>query len=473
MAISVSRYEKVRDCIIDAWSTTWPAVSGCGTRTEYYSATSYLCPSGAEQVWYEPERVNEVQDRRKMNGKTSGRKYPYIHTPRLVSRVITRQFVAKRVCGGSSGLRPYRQFGSVERVGGYCTPVVSRVDDLGSQYPLWIENYTGFTGNDNVLYAIDTSEITAAKTSVENEAAISALSSYDLLTEIAEAREIPGAVRSASEGLYNILKKLARDFDPKTLRRASRFRPRDLLRHADRVFRTLGSTWMGYRYAVMPLVYSYRDVLKTAQRGVNNTTRNAKVIVPKRTATGVPSSTTDYKWSYDEGSVVVRANIFQHFEWETLAKYSGVGFNPLVTAWELIPYSFVFDWFVNMGDYITRTTAIPCNDGFAGSVSIRSKYTRKTYIHFKSDNQSVTIWNYIPTNWWGSTPPNPPSIPIPRPEESQMIQSIETDAYERNPMFALNAARLQFNPSLNWKRLLDSAVLSSNLLKTLVKKVFK
>jgi len=472
MALSTKRYELIQECIIPAWSYTWPAVSGCASVTEYYGATSSLGPSSDERVYYEPERIVETKDLRKMNGKTSGRHYPYIQTPRFVSRTITRQFVAKRL-DGNSGYLPYNQYGTVERVGGYCTRVIGRVDALGPFYPLWYENFTSFVGNDNIFFAIPTNDITAARTSVENEVVNSALSSYDLLTEIAEAREIPGTVRSASEGLYNILRKMSRDFDPKTLRRASRIRPRDLLRHANRMFRTLGNTWMGYRYAVMPLVYSYRDVLKTAQRGVNTTTRMAKTIVPIRTATAVPSASTTYKWSADVGSVTVRGNIFQHFEWETLAKYSGVGINPFVTAWELIPYSFVFDWFVNMGDYITRATSVPMNDGYAGSVSTRTKYTRSTYIHFKSESKQLSIWNYLPNNWWGASPPTPPSIPVSRPEESQLIQSIEYNEYSRDPIFALNAPKLQFNPSLNWKRLIDSSVLSYNLLRTIVKKVLK
>jgi len=31
--------------------------------------------------------------------------------------------------------------------------------------------------------------------------------------------------------------------------------------------------------------------------------------------------------------------------------------NPLVVAWELVPYSFVFDWFIQVGDWLTALTA--------------------------------------------------------------------------------------------------------------------
>jgi hypothetical protein len=32
--------------------------------------------------------------------------------------------------------------------------------------------------------------------------------------------------------------------------------------------------------------------------------------------------------------------------------------NPLVVAWELIPFSFVADWFIQVGDYLTALTAL-------------------------------------------------------------------------------------------------------------------
>lgn len=472
MVTSVKRYEHIQDASIDAWSYTWPAVSGCGTRQLYYNATSAQGPSDTTVLYYEPMREVNVKDNRKLRGYHPKLAYPYSHTPRFVSRRIYRQFVLKRL-DGANGYRPIRQFGQVERVGGYCTPVVHSVQDMGPQYPMWWENSVNFVGTDNVLYDFDSAEIDAAITDVENNVAIEALTSYDLLTELAEMREIPKLVTSACESMYNILTNLKKSFKIKDLKRAGILRPIDLLTHPERVFRNIANMWMGYRYGVMPLVYSMRDILKTIDRGVNMVNRKARYITPRRTSTQQPSPAYDYKWSAYEGQIIIRGNIFQHFDFDTVANFSGIGFNPAVTAWELIPYSFVFDWFVNMGDYITRSTAIPMNDGYSGCMSKRSKYTRTTWVHFKADDKYISASNYIPTNWWGSTPDQLPQIKIARPEESQPLYRDEVDEYERWMLFSLNGARLQFNPSLNWKRLLDGSVLSYNLLRNLVNKSLK
>lgn len=408
--------------------------------------------------------MTEVKDRRRLSGYHPHAPWRYSATPRFMSKTTVRNYVLKRM-DGNHGYTPLRQFGEVRRVGGYCTNIPIRVEDLGPQYPIWFVNEVSFTGTEYVKTTINSSEVDAAVTSVENEVANEALTCYDLLTEIAEARELPSFVRSSSNTLIDVIRTLKRSFSLKDLKRAAHITPRDLLKHPYRVFRDLGDLWMGYRYGLMPLIYSARDLLKMMDRGVNMTSRKSKYIVPYRTSTNMPSASTDYKWSEMEGTVVVRGTIFQHFNWDTAAKYAGVGINPFVTAWELIPYSFVFDWFVNVGDYITRSTTLPLNDGYSGCMSKRTTTTKKIWVHYKADNKSINVPYIIPNNWVGSYPLNPPSIPISRPEESQLLQTITVDEYSRWCLYSLNAAKLQVNPSLNWKRLLDSAVMSHNLLR--------
>jgi len=55
---------------------------------------------------------------------------------------------------------------------------------------------------------------------------------------------------------------------------------------------------------------------------------------------------------------------------------SGIS-NPLLLAWELIPYSFVFDWLLPVGNYLEGLTAY---DGFRLSNGWMTQKTSSTYV---------------------------------------------------------------------------------------------
>lgn len=55
-----------------------------------------------------------------------------------------------------------------------------------------------------------------------------------------------------------------------------------------------------------------------------------------------------------------------------LASLSGLGFvNPLTVAWEAVPYSFVVDWFTNVGQFLGQSTMML---GFSISNQMRTEY---------------------------------------------------------------------------------------------------
>jgi hypothetical protein len=74
----------------------------------------------------------------------------------------------------------------------------------------------------------------------------------------------------------------------------------------------------------------------------------------------------------------------------TLAEFSSLGLiNPLEIVWELLPYSFVVDWFLPIGNWLSSMTA---DAGFTfqgGSLSCMSKV--------KSDGVKDVVWLNHPT----------------------------------------------------------------------------
>jgi len=247
---------------------------------------------------------------------------------------------------------------------------------------------------------------------------------------------------------------------------AKDMRPIDLLKHPYRALRKLGDKWMAYRYGVMPLVYSYRDALKAASRGELCKDTTCCVVNPRNLCDPNPSPSTYHSKVVVEGNITFRGTILQKFSSQSMSSFASLGVNPLVTAWELIPYSFVIDWFVNVGDYINAHTSANYADEYQACISRRDSYTTKKYFHFTagSDVRTVAVAYNTPCPL-----PVPVAVSLPnhiRPEEYQLISCETIDNYSRQVIDIRNVP-LVWNPSLNWKRLVDGAVLANNQLKKL------
>jgi hypothetical protein len=452
--------EELEEAIEPYWTTTWPGSGGCADRVLYSTATSITCPSG-DQYLYEPIYEARSRDQSRRSGKRSGYP-PFRMTPYFVSHSIIRNHLLKRL-NATNGHYRYFQYGSVPKIGSTCTPTVSSVECTGPITARWNEvshqhPYTSYS-----VMELDMTEVDDAILAVQNEVSTEALTSLDVLTNVAEFREIPSLLRSVAEDLTMILRLMRGRFSLRDLRSASRVAPRDLLKHPYRAMRKIGDTWMRHRYGIMPLVYTYRDLMKTMDRGISVKTKRSRVIQARPTGVSLPSSTVNYKWTDYDGYIRVTGNVFQNYSFQAAARAAGMGFNPLVTAWELIPYSFVADWFCNIGDYIARRTTPSLARNNYACISRRSSYTKRTWAHFANSDKTITFTKRTPTNWWGSQPPNPPSELIQRPEESQLLTEETTDAYQRW-LFLLNDAQLNYSPRLNWRRMVDSAVMTLNRL---------
>lgn len=451
------------------WQVNWPGDGRCGTRLLYYLPVDERGNIPRVQTqFYESSYKWEEPDRRHLSGIVPlATPVRYFMTPRSVARHERKRYLLKRMNGFLTGYKFWQQYGSVPYLDGQgCVPEVSGTNNSGSISSTWWE-VTHDPGTVSWYYTneFNSGQVMDAIQDAMDEASVEALTRYDFLTEIAEAREIPLMVRTISEDLYKILRTLSGRFSKRALIAAARLTPAQLLKHPDRILRKLGDEWMTYRYGIMPLVYSYRDIVKLTKRGINVTTRKRKVIDPTPTNVSLPSSSTKYGWTKYVGNKVVSATVFQHFDFERLAQLSGLGLNPLATAWELIPYSFVIDWFVNVGDYISRQTAGSFASLCQACISLRTRTVNQWFIHYPADNKTVTCSNVVPYGWWGSAPPAAAPLTLSRPEENQLYREDIDDCYDRW-LFDVRDAQLRFKPNLNWRRLVDSAVMALNQLRS-------
>lgn len=124
----------------------------------------------------------------------------------------------------------------------------------------------------------------------------------------------------------------------------------------------LSENWLAYRYGVTPLALSLQGALVAssgARRSLRHTSRSSGT-----TSTHIVNGTKPYTgnmWDTtlnltSEVSGTVRAGVLYEHEW-TIGQEFGLSISQIpATIWELIPYSFIADWFVNVGDYIEAIT---------------------------------------------------------------------------------------------------------------------
>lgn len=126
----------------------------------------------------------------------------------------------------------------------------------------------------------------------------------------------------------------------------------------------ISSAYLIFRYGVMPLVKDVTGIIQGLEKKVGNmrVTTRASGSISQSGYVNKSFNAGAFVFNYGiqtSDSLVVRAmSLDEYF----VSKTQNIGFasKGLVTLpWELIPYSFVFDWFVNLGDYIKALVPLP------------------------------------------------------------------------------------------------------------------
>lgn len=105
----------------------------------------------------------------------------------------------------------------------------------------------------------------------------------------------------------------------------------------------LADIWLNFRYNIMPNVYLIEDILETIQ------------------SSGIYVSSSEgepFDFDLSLGSHIVTVQGNRRCRIKRRLKDSGnikqtISANLIVTAWELVPLSFVVDWFINIGDVLS------------------------------------------------------------------------------------------------------------------------
>lgn len=243
--------------------------------------------------------------------------------------------------------------------------------------------------------------------SVTEAAAELNASAYDLLTELGELPETVSMI-------YDALRKII-TYYLETKRKVNLLKRTDRKNNPISLVDDIASLWMAYRYGIMPIVYSINDALdylemkgtlfRTVRKGKNH---SIPLDIP----------------GWDFPNLNVRERIWAKGRFQAVNK-NGIGLNPLTTAWELVPLSFIIDWALNIGDLLS-------------AISPSIDFDEKSYSFSLQCKQTLTGKHE--------------SIPIP-------IQ-FEVDLYQRHSINPLDHIGLNLDLVMTFKRRLDALALS-------------
>lgn len=204
------------------------------------------------------------------------------------------------------------------------------------------------------------------------------LPEWDILTEFAELGETLGFCKETSKRLTDIVagcllrnpRRVLRGFmvDPtkKKVRHVKSVIDHSFNTNSDASVASLkaaGSLWLTYRYGLMPLLYSSQDAIAAlSYSGENETiyTEAQVTFYQKYTISDVTTETWDSASTF---WVKIRQFHNGQFSYRLKARMSWsdsfrdrLKLHPVqlpLTAWELVPFSFVVDWFFDVNTWLT------------------------------------------------------------------------------------------------------------------------
>lgn len=353
-----------------------------------------------------------------------------------------------------------------------CDPMVTNVAGPLPNSKRWTENshfdelsktkkwYNAFPESDVKDFISD------ATATTQQSAWSAALNGYDLLTELAEARETASYVSGKASGIAALMNKLKGE-DPSAFKSGAASKPRNLLRSSDRALRKLGGRWMELRYAIMPLIYSMKDITEQWER------RNAIYHTERDKAVLTMDGEKPFLWGdgdciYSQvyGNVTVRSLTKAAYRLGALQRLVAVvGLNPFRTAWELVPMSFVVDWLLNVGDSIDALTGVDYSSDRAGCTVVKRDWIENVN-HYRVVS-TAREWKWTIAN--GSVITDSSDWTN---EYTNLVYRSTVKSYDRT-LWSRPEPKIVVDVNMTWKRYVDAIVLGYQPTKKILKAILK
>lgn len=128
--------------------------------------------------------------------------------------------------------------------------------------------------------------------------------------------------------------------------------------------RGLANQWLALQYGWLPLLTDIHGSLLALDKLDRSDWRVTAVskVQTEQVSNGLHTTATNFKW-YSYGICKAKHSVYCRIDAQpsssAIASLASVGVvNPATLAWELLPYSFIVDWFLPIGDYISQFDAL-------------------------------------------------------------------------------------------------------------------
>lgn len=189
---------------------------------------------------------------------------------------------------------------------------------------------------------------------------------FDVTTNLGELPQTAQMIGNSVNRVFH--------FADRAARRARRFRKNPL-----EMLRAFSGYWLEYRYGWRPAISTIQDLISA----MDNKVQQGDFIVGKSSTETTLDDDVTATWSQDGGTGTGN----ETHQLEGTRRYRGFayaqvnsngirwGYDPILTTWELIPYSFVVDWFINVGTWLQAVSPASGADIRGSGCSVRDTYT--------------------------------------------------------------------------------------------------
>lgn len=265
--------------------------------------------------------------------------------------------------------------------------------EVGTQFlstPYVVDNSVLPAPNLDMISYVTNAAIADAKSSV-----------YDLLTSMAEIGKTREMMFNRAKSVLDIGKRTAEKTD-RRMRRRPATGGRFAAEWANEWAHRFNGYWLEARYGWRPLVgeisngVQYIQERTTEDRMNRSRAKAEEDISASVTQLNLYTLRNIYSESARAGTRVYRGYALALGDFNKLPQVQ-----PVTTAWELVPFSFVIDWFVDIGSFLQASTPIPGLDIRASGYSIKTEYEiERTWISQASSSSLFAFESATQGRYW-------------------------------------------------------------------------
>lgn len=190
-------------------------------------------------------------------------------------------------------------------------------------------------------------------------------SSFNLAVTTAESREAFSMITNAASRIYGAYRLMRKGNFQLAARKLTEGTSRRKISD-----KSIASNWLELQYGWLPLLADAQSGAQyLAEYGLRRRSRRYSVRLSKSGSLGPAVGGANVV-----GTTVARGQLIAYIDEVNEASLIGLT-DPLSVAWELIPYSFVVDWFLPIGDFLqARALSSAVTGGFVKTLTTRENW---------------------------------------------------------------------------------------------------